>query len=181
MERNRRVAKAYARAPTLSINGSDDGFDGYQIGLNGFDNPLRDPKTDMVKQHIGDVSMKVVILRRQFINDNYRSGQTKWCLMNIWLTFLISNQNKNNSNKSIVELLARLKWNNRNNRVPDSYWLRIWFINNRSLGYSGIFPSIIIGKRHVLKIKNLKSIKFFKLNFFFGWQTEMKFVTIYFF
>nr|XP_046914482.1 uncharacterized protein LOC124495198 [Dermatophagoides farinae] len=54
MERNRRVAKAYARAPILTINGSDDGFDGYRIGLNGFDNPLRDPKTDVIKHHIGD-------------------------------------------------------------------------------------------------------------------------------
>ncbi|CAF4796871.1 unnamed protein product [Pieris macdunnoughi] len=27
-EKNRRVAKAYARAPVLTINGSDDGFDG---------------------------------------------------------------------------------------------------------------------------------------------------------
>jgi hypothetical protein len=27
-ERNRRVAKAYARAPVLTVNGSDDGFDG---------------------------------------------------------------------------------------------------------------------------------------------------------
>lgn len=57
MERNRRVAKAYARAPILTINGSEDGFDGYRIGMNGFDNPLRDPKTDVVKLHIGDVSM----------------------------------------------------------------------------------------------------------------------------
>ena len=57
MERNRRVAKAYARAPILTINGSEDGFDGYRIGLNGFDNPLRDPKTDIVKHHIGDVSI----------------------------------------------------------------------------------------------------------------------------
>ncbi|KAF7494497.1 hypothetical protein SSS_06550 [Sarcoptes scabiei] len=54
MERNRRVAKAYARAPILTINGSEDGFDGYRIGLNGFDNPLRDPKTDAIKHHIGD-------------------------------------------------------------------------------------------------------------------------------
>lgn len=30
LERNRRVAKAYARAPVLTINGSDDGFDGYR-------------------------------------------------------------------------------------------------------------------------------------------------------
>lgn len=51
-ERNRRVAKAYARAPVLTINGSDDGFDGMRIGLNGFDNPLRDKKTDELKRHI---------------------------------------------------------------------------------------------------------------------------------
>lgn len=57
MERNRRVAKAYARAPILTINGSEDGFDGYRIGMNGFDNPLRDPKTDMVKHHIGEVNI----------------------------------------------------------------------------------------------------------------------------
>jgi hypothetical protein len=31
-ERNRRVAKAYARAPVLTVNGSDDGFDGFRIG-----------------------------------------------------------------------------------------------------------------------------------------------------
>uniref|UniRef100_A0A1A9UU09 MH2 domain-containing protein n=1 Tax=Glossina austeni TaxID=7395 RepID=A0A1A9UU09_GLOAU len=30
-ERNRRVAKAYARAPVLTINGSDDGFDGMSL------------------------------------------------------------------------------------------------------------------------------------------------------
>ncbi|XP_055859147.1 uncharacterized protein LOC129921371 isoform X1 [Episyrphus balteatus] len=52
-ERNRRVAKAYARAPVLTINGSDDGFDGMRIGLCGFDNPMRDPKTDEFKRHIG--------------------------------------------------------------------------------------------------------------------------------
>ncbi|XP_041975514.1 uncharacterized protein LOC121730509 isoform X2 [Aricia agestis] len=52
-ERNRRVAKAYARAPVLTINGSDDGFDGMRIGLCGFDNPHRDQKTDELKKHIG--------------------------------------------------------------------------------------------------------------------------------
>nr|CAD7263481.1 unnamed protein product [Timema shepardi] len=31
LERNRRVAKAYARAPVLTINGSDDGFDGFRV------------------------------------------------------------------------------------------------------------------------------------------------------
>ena len=30
LERNRRVAKAYARAPVLTVNGSDDGFDGFR-------------------------------------------------------------------------------------------------------------------------------------------------------
>lgn len=51
-ERNRRVAKAYARAPVLTVNGSDDGFDGFRIGLCGFDNPMRDQKTDEAKRHI---------------------------------------------------------------------------------------------------------------------------------
>jgi len=53
LERNRRVAKAYARAPVLTVNGSDDGFDGFRIGLAGFDNPMRDTKTEEVKRHIG--------------------------------------------------------------------------------------------------------------------------------
>jgi len=53
LERNRRVAKAYARAPVLTVNGSDDGFDGFRIGLAGFDNPMRDAKTEEVKRHIG--------------------------------------------------------------------------------------------------------------------------------
>ncbi|KAK8729749.1 hypothetical protein OTU49_008298, partial [Cherax quadricarinatus] len=53
LERNRRVAKAYARAPVLTINGSDDGFDGYRIGLCGFENPMRDPRTEEIRRHIG--------------------------------------------------------------------------------------------------------------------------------
>ncbi|XP_034950123.1 uncharacterized protein exp [Chelonus insularis] len=51
-EKNRRVAKAYARAPVLTVNGSEDGFDGFRIGLCGFDNPMRDVKTDEAKRHI---------------------------------------------------------------------------------------------------------------------------------
>ena len=31
LERNRRVAKAYARAPVLTVNGSEDGFDGFRL------------------------------------------------------------------------------------------------------------------------------------------------------
>ncbi|XP_044740947.1 uncharacterized protein LOC123302180 [Chrysoperla carnea] len=53
LERNRRVAKAYARAPVLTVNGSDDGFDGFRIGLCGFDNPMRDQKTEELRRHIG--------------------------------------------------------------------------------------------------------------------------------
>lgn len=53
LERNRRIAKAYARTPVLTINGSQDGFDGYRIGLNGFSNPLRDSKVAQVKEEVG--------------------------------------------------------------------------------------------------------------------------------
>eukprot|EP00093_Oithona_nana_P002349 02349.XXX_57302_29231_1 [CDS] Oithona nana genome sequencing. len=53
LERNRRVAKAYARAPVLTVNGSDDGFDGFRIGLAGFENPMRDSKTEEAKRQIG--------------------------------------------------------------------------------------------------------------------------------
>ncbi|XP_018327886.1 uncharacterized protein LOC108738798 [Agrilus planipennis] len=52
-EKNRRIAKAYARAPVLTVNGSNDGFDGFRIGLCGFDNPFRDRKTEEIKLHIG--------------------------------------------------------------------------------------------------------------------------------
>merc|ERR1712045_458301 len=46
LERNRRVAKAYARAPVVTVNGTDEGFDGFRIGVSGFDNPMRDIGTD---------------------------------------------------------------------------------------------------------------------------------------
>ncbi|XP_060526858.1 uncharacterized protein LOC132702316 [Cylas formicarius] len=52
-EKNRRVAKAYARTPVLSVNGSDSGFDGFRIGLAGFDNPYRDRKTEECRRHVG--------------------------------------------------------------------------------------------------------------------------------
>jgi len=53
LERNRRVAKAYARAPVITVNGSTDGFDGFRIGVAGFDNPLRDPSTSSAIQALG--------------------------------------------------------------------------------------------------------------------------------
>ena len=46
-----------ARAPVLTVNGSDDGFDGFRIGLAGFDNPMRDPRTEEAKRLIGQVIM----------------------------------------------------------------------------------------------------------------------------
>lgn len=52
-ERNRRVAKAYARVPVLTVNGSNEGFDGFRIGLNGFENPHRDSKTEDILRHVG--------------------------------------------------------------------------------------------------------------------------------
>lgn len=55
-ERNRRVAKAYARSQVISITGSDRGFDGYRIGLNGFPNPKRDFEVQMIKQQIRSVN-----------------------------------------------------------------------------------------------------------------------------
>jgi hypothetical protein len=57
MERNRRIAKAYARQRAISINGSkDDYLDGTTLGLNSFENPDRDSKTSYIKQYIGEVS-----------------------------------------------------------------------------------------------------------------------------
>jgi len=53
MERNRRIAKAYARVPLLTINGGTNGFDGYKIGVNGFDNPLEDHVIKRVKHSVG--------------------------------------------------------------------------------------------------------------------------------
>jgi len=47
-ERNRRIAKAYVRSQILTVNASDIGFDGVRLGLAGFSNPDRDPKTKHV-------------------------------------------------------------------------------------------------------------------------------------
>ena len=52
-ERNRRVAKAYARSAVLTINGSDAGFNGLNIGVNGFENPRRDMEVADCKAAIG--------------------------------------------------------------------------------------------------------------------------------
>lgn len=60
LERNRRIAKAYARKHTLTINGSQDEYlDGTTLGLNSFENPDRDTKTRHIKQYIGQVSLEL--------------------------------------------------------------------------------------------------------------------------
>lgn len=63
MERNRRIAKAYARKHALTVNGSKDEYlDGTTLGLNLFDNPNRDTKTTHLKQYIGQVSLFLSLL-----------------------------------------------------------------------------------------------------------------------
>jgi len=52
LERNRRVAKAYARVPVITVNGTDQGFDGFRIGVAGFENPMRDVGTEEVIKQI---------------------------------------------------------------------------------------------------------------------------------
>lgn len=81
LERNRRVAKAYARAPVLTVNGSDDGFDGFRIGLAGFENPMRDPKTEEVKRTIGQgmtVSIFFLNIAHTFYSDRLISKQIRF-------------------------------------------------------------------------------------------------------
>ena len=48
----------------ITVNGSDDGFDGFRIGLAGFDNPVRDAKTEEVKRNIGQVSDPINLVPR---------------------------------------------------------------------------------------------------------------------
>lgn len=55
MSRNRRVAKAYVRLPAVIVDGSDEGFDGHRVGINGFDDPFRDAQTDKLMRFIDKV------------------------------------------------------------------------------------------------------------------------------
>jgi len=56
MEKNTRVAKAYARSPVITFNGSSHGFNGYTVGLGGFDNCQRSEDTRRVHSLLGEVS-----------------------------------------------------------------------------------------------------------------------------
>ena len=60
LERNRRVAKAYARAPVLTVNGTEQGFDGFRIGLSGFENPMRDIGTEEALRQINQVGLELL-------------------------------------------------------------------------------------------------------------------------
>lgn len=54
MERNRRIGKAYARVPIVTIDGSHElSYSGYKLALNGFDNPDRDEETEECRKRIG--------------------------------------------------------------------------------------------------------------------------------
>lgn len=55
MSRNRRIAKAYVRVPAVIIDGSENGFDGYRVGLNGFEDPFRDEQTNKLMNYIDKV------------------------------------------------------------------------------------------------------------------------------
>ena len=59
MSRNRRIAKAYVRVPAVIVNGSEDGFDGFKVGLNGFDDPFRDAHTEQLMDYIDEVSVAI--------------------------------------------------------------------------------------------------------------------------
>ena len=61
LERNRRVAKAYARAPVVTVNGTDEGFDGFRIGVSGFDNPMRDIGTEETIRQINQVGRNDIL------------------------------------------------------------------------------------------------------------------------
>ena len=99
LERNRRVAKAYARAPVLTVNGTDDGFDGFRIGLAGFENPMRDPKTEEAKRLIGQVNFILITNYLSMVNTitliflfiftfskffGNRDAKSKWTILAIY-------------------------------------------------------------------------------------------------
>lgn len=80
MERNRRIAKAYARSPVITIDNRCIGFNGDSIGLTGFENPYRDPEVMRVHSMIGDgvavaadedgnILLQMLERRRIFVTD----------------------------------------------------------------------------------------------------------------
>jgi len=59
-ERNRRVAKAYIRLPYLIVSsGKGEGFDGYSISVNCFENIYRDQETDFIVKNL-DKGVRII-------------------------------------------------------------------------------------------------------------------------
>lgn len=76
MERNRRIAKAYARKHSLTVNGSEDEYlDGTTLGLNSFENQDRDTKTRHIKQYIGQVSISSILPTVSRLFKHKRDGE----------------------------------------------------------------------------------------------------------
>ena len=83
----------------MTVNGTDDGFDGFRIGLAGFENPMRDPKTEEAKRLIGQVDLIltdynlpytytitfrflfILIFSKFFV---YRDAKSKWTILAIY-------------------------------------------------------------------------------------------------
>lgn len=87
MERNRRIAKAYARSPVITIDNRCIGFNGDCIGLTGFDNPYRDPEVARVHHMIGEgvavaadedgnILLQMLQRRRVYVTDMGHVSQT---------------------------------------------------------------------------------------------------------
>ena len=55
----------------MTVNGTDDGFDGFRIGLAGFENPMRDPKTEEAKRLIGQVILILITIYLTIVGDLY--------------------------------------------------------------------------------------------------------------
>ena len=85
MERNHRVAKAYARYPIITINDGSVGFDGDTIGLCGFDNPYTDSVILSIKKQMigtgiatavdsdGNIIVELLEPRNVYVKEWHRS------------------------------------------------------------------------------------------------------------
>lgn len=85
MERNHRVAKAYARYPIITINDGSVGFDGDTIGLCGFDNPYTDAGILSIKKNMigtgiatavdsdGNIIVELLEPRNVYVKEWHRS------------------------------------------------------------------------------------------------------------
>ena len=84
----------------MTVNGTDDGFDGFRIGLAGFENPMRDPKTEEAKRLIGQVDLILITIYLTLVDETitfiflfilifskffvYRDAKSKWTILAIY-------------------------------------------------------------------------------------------------